>query len=94
MTEDVFLHAIHAEPGDDMHRLAYADWLEERGIAPDMILIGEPTSEHRLGDTIKIGRRGSVNMWITVPGTQGSRRRDDADRCEESEDEEPPTDAD
>ncbi len=36
-----------------------------------MILIGEPTSETALGDTIKIGRRGSVNMWITVPGTQG-----------------------
>jgi succinyl-diaminopimelate desuccinylase len=36
-----------------------------------MILIGEPTSEARLGDIVKIGRRGSVNMWITVPGTQG-----------------------
>ncbi|HZB70225.1 MAG TPA: M20/M25/M40 family metallo-hydrolase, partial [Sphingomicrobium sp.] len=24
-----------------------------------------------LGDTVKIGRRGSVNMWIEVPGTQG-----------------------
>jgi succinyl-diaminopimelate desuccinylase len=36
-----------------------------------MILVGEPTSGARLGDTIKIGRRGSVNMWITVPGTQG-----------------------
>ncbi len=47
------------------------DWLEQRGIKPDMILIGEPTSEDRLGDTIKIGRRGSVNMWIEVPGTQG-----------------------
>jgi len=47
------------------------DWLEERGIRPDMILIGEPTSVDRLGDTIKIGRRGSVNMWIDVPGTQG-----------------------
>jgi len=47
------------------------DWLNERGIRPDMILIGEPTSVDRLGDTIKIGRRGSVNMWIEVPGTQG-----------------------
>jgi succinyl-diaminopimelate desuccinylase len=47
------------------------EWLNERGIRPDMILIGEPTSEQRLGDTIKIGRRGSVNMWLTVPGTQG-----------------------
>jgi succinyl-diaminopimelate desuccinylase len=36
-----------------------------------MILIGEPTSVDRLGDTVKIGRRGSVNMWIDVPGVQG-----------------------
>ena len=47
------------------------EWMEARGIAPDMILIGEPTSEARLGDIVKIGRRGSVNMWVTVPGTQG-----------------------
>ena len=47
------------------------DWLNERQIRPDMILIGEPTSVDRLGDTVKIGRRGSVNMWIEVPGIQG-----------------------
>jgi succinyl-diaminopimelate desuccinylase len=47
------------------------DWLNERSIRPDMILIGEPTSVDRLGDTVKIGRRGSVNMWIDVPGVQG-----------------------
>ena len=47
------------------------EWMAEREIRPDMILIGEPTSEARLGDIVKIGRRGSVNMWITVPGTQG-----------------------
>jgi succinyl-diaminopimelate desuccinylase len=47
------------------------DRLNEHGVRPDMILIGEPTSVERLGDTVKIGRRGSVNMWIDVPGTQG-----------------------
>jgi len=47
------------------------DWLNQRNIRPDMILIGEPTSVDRLGDTVKIGRRGSVNMWIEVPGVQG-----------------------
>ena len=51
--------------------LALIDWMKDRSIAPDMILIGEPTSENRLGDTVKIGRRGSANMWITVPGSQG-----------------------
>ena len=47
------------------------DWLNARSIRPDMILIGEPTSDVTLGDTVKIGRRGSVNMLIEVPGTQG-----------------------
>ncbi len=38
---------------------------------PDLCLVGEPTSVDRLGDTIKIGRRGSVNIWLEVTGTQG-----------------------
>ncbi len=45
--------------------------MAERGIRPDLCLVGEPTSGNRLGDTIKIGRRGSVNMWISVEGVQG-----------------------
>jgi len=60
------------EEGPALHgTVAIMDWMAERGIRPDMILIGEPTSEARLGDTVKIGRRGSVNMWIDVPGVQG-----------------------
>lgn len=50
---------------------AIMDWMAARSIRPDMILIGEPTSEARLGDVVKIGRRGSVNLWITIPGVQG-----------------------
>lgn len=42
-----------------------------RGVKPDGCLVGEPTSAARLGDTIKIGRRGSVNIWIDLPGRQG-----------------------
>ena len=60
------------EEGPSTHGTpAIIRWLNERAIKPDMILIGEPTSNARLGDTVKIGRRGSVNMWINVPGTQG-----------------------
>ncbi|MEA3064496.1 MAG: succinyl-diaminopimelate desuccinylase [Sphingomonadales bacterium] len=60
------------EEGPALHGTrAIMAWMAERGIRPDMILIGEPTSETRLGDTVKIGRRGSVNMWIHVPGVQG-----------------------
>ncbi len=42
-----------------------------RGLKPDLCLVGEPTSTARLGDMIKIGRRGSVNIWIEVPGREG-----------------------
>jgi succinyl-diaminopimelate desuccinylase len=45
--------------------------MAERGVKPDLCLVGEPTSANRLGDTIKIGRRGSTVIWIDVPGKQG-----------------------
>ena len=51
--------------------VALIDWMAARDIRPDLCLVGEPTSQHRLGDMIKIGRRGSVNIWIDNPGTQG-----------------------
>lgn len=50
---------------------ALIGWMAARSIAPDAILVGEPTCEQRLGDTFKIGRRGSVNVWIDVNGTEG-----------------------
>jgi succinyl-diaminopimelate desuccinylase len=60
------------EEGPAIHGTrAIMDWMEQRNIRPDMILIGEPTSEQQLGDIVKIGRRGSVNMWINIPGVQG-----------------------
>jgi succinyl-diaminopimelate desuccinylase len=60
------------EEGPAAHgTVALIDWMAERGIRPDLCLVGEPTSVNRLGDAIKIGRRGSVNMWIEVPGAQG-----------------------
>ncbi|RYG89628.1 MAG: succinyl-diaminopimelate desuccinylase [Alphaproteobacteria bacterium] len=45
--------------------------MAERGLKPDMCLVGEPTSAARLGDTIKIGRRGSTVIDIAVIGQQG-----------------------
>ena len=60
------------EEGPATHgTVALIEWMREKGHRPDLILVGEPTSSARFGDTIKIGRRGSVNMWIEVPGTQG-----------------------
>jgi succinyl-diaminopimelate desuccinylase len=46
-------------------------WLAEKGERLDHCIVGEPTSEARAGDTIKIGRRGSLNTRVTVRGTQG-----------------------
>lgn len=47
------------------------DWLEANDLVPDLCLVGEPTSQNHLGDMMKIGRRGSLNAWITVNGAQG-----------------------
>jgi succinyl-diaminopimelate desuccinylase len=45
--------------------------LAERDEKIDACLVGEPTSAKRLGDTVKIGRRGSLTAHLTVHGTQG-----------------------
>ena len=50
---------------------ALIEQMAARRLAPDLCLVGEPTSVARLGDMIKIGRRGSVNIWVDVPGRQG-----------------------
>jgi len=45
--------------------------LRERQESIDWCLVGEPSSESTLGDTIKIGRRGSLSGRLTVHGVQG-----------------------
>lgn len=47
------------------------DWLAERGESLDACVVGEPTNPTRLGEMVKIGRRGSLNARLTVFGTQG-----------------------
>jgi succinyl-diaminopimelate desuccinylase len=47
------------------------EWLRGRGERLDHCLVGEPTSAARAGDTIKIGRRGSMRVEISVRGVQG-----------------------
>ena len=46
-------------------------WMAENGHVPDACLVGEPTNPENLGDAIKIGRRGSLTAFLTVPGRQG-----------------------
>lgn len=45
--------------------------LAESKAMPDLCLVGEPTCRAALGDTVKIGRRGSMSARITVQGVQG-----------------------
>ena len=45
--------------------------LKAEGERIDHCIVGEPSSSARLGDMIKVGRRGSLNAWITVDGVQG-----------------------
>jgi succinyl-diaminopimelate desuccinylase len=47
------------------------DWLRERGEGIDACIVGEPSNPTTLGEEIKIGRRGSLNAWLTVRGKQG-----------------------
>ncbi|WP_119461217.1 succinyl-diaminopimelate desuccinylase [Rhodospirillaceae bacterium SYSU D60014] len=47
------------------------EWLRERGERLDACLVGEPTNPTRLGEMVKIGRRGSLTARLTVQGIQG-----------------------
>jgi succinyl-diaminopimelate desuccinylase len=47
------------------------DWLDAKGEVLNACVVGEPTNPKRLGDMIKIGRRGSLNGVLTVLGAQG-----------------------
>jgi len=46
-------------------------WAAERGEKFDHCILGEPSNQEELGDTIKIGRRGSLNGHLIVTGRQG-----------------------
>ena len=48
-----------------------AEALAGRGERIDWCLVGEPSSEATIGDTIKVGRRGSLSGRLTVHGVQG-----------------------
>jgi succinyl-diaminopimelate desuccinylase len=50
---------------------AIVRWLEREGLGFDGCIVAEPTSSKTVGDTLKVGRRGSLNATITVQGVQG-----------------------
>lgn len=47
------------------------DELKNRDLLPDIAVVAEPTCSEKMGDCIKIGRRGSINGKITIQGKQG-----------------------
>ncbi len=46
-------------------------WLKEKGEVIGHCVVGEPTNRASLGDTVKVGRRGSLNVRLTATGRQG-----------------------
>lgn len=51
--------------------VALLDWMQAQGERMDHCLVGEPTCPNVMGETMKIGRRGSMNGYFTVTGVQG-----------------------
>lgn len=46
-------------------------YLKKEGMLPDYAVVAEPTCEDNFGDAIKVGRRGSINGYVTLRGKQG-----------------------
>ena len=68
----VILAITGDEEGDALDgTIALLDWMQAEGEAMDVCLVGEPTCPDEMGEMIKIGRRGSLNAWITITGRQG-----------------------
>lgn len=47
------------------------EYLKKNNMLPDACVVAEPTCEDVFGDAIKVGRRGSINGYLTLKGKQG-----------------------
>jgi len=60
------------EEGDAINgTVKVLEFLENNDMLPDAVIVAEPTCEDNFGDAIKVGRRGSINGYITLKGKQG-----------------------
>jgi len=60
------------EEGEATHgTVIMLEYLKQHGMLPEYCIVAEPTCEKRFGDAIKIGRRGSINGYLTIYGRQG-----------------------
>ncbi|MBP9184705.1 MAG: succinyl-diaminopimelate desuccinylase [Fuscovulum sp.] len=68
----VILAITGDEEGDAEHgTVALLDWMAGTGERMTHCLVGEPTCPDRMGEMMKIGRRGSMTCWFTATGVQG-----------------------
>ena len=68
----VMLAITNDEEADGVNGTAkLLGWMADQGHRFDFAIVGEPSSAATLGDSIKIGRRGSLSGRVTVSGTQG-----------------------
>lgn len=71
-TGSIVLAITGDEEGDAIDgTVALLDWMETKGEKIDHCLVGEPTCPNRMGEMMKIGRRGSMTAYFTVTGVQG-----------------------
>ncbi|MBA1438158.1 MAG: succinyl-diaminopimelate desuccinylase [Epsilonproteobacteria bacterium] len=60
------------EEGDAVNgTVKVLEYLQDKGMLPDYCVVAEPTCEEDFGDAIKVGRRGSINGYLTIYGKQG-----------------------
>ncbi|MEA1955158.1 MAG: succinyl-diaminopimelate desuccinylase [Campylobacterota bacterium] len=60
------------EEGDAYYgTIKVLEYLKKTNQLPDAVVVAEPTCEDVFGDAIKVGRRGSINGYITLKGKQG-----------------------
>jgi succinyl-diaminopimelate desuccinylase len=60
------------EEGDAVNgTIKVLEYLRDKEMLPDAVVVAEPTCEDEFGDAIKVGRRGSINGYITLKGKQG-----------------------
>jgi succinyl-diaminopimelate desuccinylase len=69
-TVSVLLTSDEEGPADHGVRVV-ASQLKQKGLLPDYCLVAEPSSRVRLGDVVRIGRRGSIQACLTIHGVQG-----------------------
>jgi succinyl-diaminopimelate desuccinylase len=60
------------EEGDAINgTVKVLEYLQKQDMLPDFAVVAEPTCEEVFGDAIKVGRRGSINGYLTLQGKQG-----------------------